>query len=67
MSPTCHWLIVLIYVLRLVCTTLLANSADDKLIIFFFFFPRKQELPFNANISNGENLHEMSDPVVWEK
>ena len=36
----------------------LANSADNKLTIFFLFFPE---------IGSGDNLHEMSNPIFWEK
>ena len=36
--------------------------------IFFLFFPRKQDLTFYANcITNGDNLHNVSNPVSWEK
>ena len=35
--------------------------------IFFIIFPRKQALTFYANVSNGDNLLEMSNPVFWEK
>ena len=47
----------------------LANSAEDKLVIFFFlfFFPRTQNLTFHEQIYTGENLHEMSNSVFWEK
>ena len=47
----------------------LANSAEDKSVIFFFFFffPRTQNLTFHEHIYTGENLHEMSNPVFWEK
>ena len=31
--------------------------------IFFSFFPRNQDLTFHANCLQGDNLHEMSDPV----
>ena len=31
--------------------------------IFFLIFPRKQDLTFHANCLQGDNLHEMSDPV----
>ena len=36
----------------------------------FLIFPRKQDLTFHANceiVSLGDNLHEMSYPVFWEK
>ena len=38
-------------------------SAGDVLK-YFLLFPRKQILLFHAN---GDNLHEMSNPVFWEK
>ena len=31
----------------------------------FLIFPRKQDLIFQANL--GDSLHEMSNPVFWEK
>ena len=35
--------------------------------IFFLFFPRKQDLSFYANcIRNGDNLHNVSNPVSWK-
>ena len=30
-------------------------------------FPRKQDLTFHAKVSIGDTLHEMSNPVFWEK
>ena len=36
-------------------------------IFFFFTFPRKQDMTFHANCLPGDNLHEMSKPVFWEK
>ena len=42
-----------------------ANSADEKLMIFF---PKKNRLwHFMWIVSNGDNLHELSNPVFWEK
>ena len=33
-----------------------------------FIFPRKQDLMFHANcLSIRDNLHEMPNPVFWEK
>ena len=47
-------------------TTLLANSADNKLT-FFLFFPENRIWHFPQTVSTGDNLHEMSNPVSWEK
>ena len=47
--------------MRLTFTTLLANSADVRFMIFFLFCPlRRQE-------SSGDNLHEMSKPILLRK
>ena len=49
-------------------TTLWANSADDKLIISFFYFFQKMGFDISCNtISLGDNLHEMSKLIFWEK
>ena len=40
-------------------TILWANSAGN-ISIFFFYFPRKQHFIFQATISTGDNLYEMS-------
>ena len=48
-------------------TTLWAFSADDKLMIFFLFFPENWIWHFMQIVSFGDNLHEMSNPVFWEK
>ena len=47
-------------------TTLWANS-DDKLMIFFLFFPENRIRHFMQTVFIGDNLHEMSKPVFWEK
>ena len=47
-------------------TTLWAFSADDRLI-FFLFFPENRIWHFMQIVSLGDNLHEMSYPVFWEK
>ena len=53
---------------RLTFTALLANSADDKLMIFFLFFQENRICYFMQIVSTGDNnLHEMSNPVFWEK
>ena len=47
-------------------TTLLANSADN-IVIFFLFFPENRIWQFMQIISTGDNLPELSTPVLWEK
>ena len=39
------------------------RQIDDNVLIF----PRKQDLTFHANCLLRDNLHEMSNPVFWEK
>ena len=43
-------------------------SADD-ILKHFSYFSRKQDFAFHANClqCNGDNLHEMSNHVFWEK
>ena len=55
------------YVKELTFTTLWAFSADDRLMIFFLFFPENRIWHFMQIVSLGDNLHEMSYPVFWEK
>ena len=45
-------------------TTLWANSADDKVMIFF---PENRHGHFMQIVSYGDNLHEMSKLIFWEK
>ena len=52
---------------QLTFTNLWAFSADDKLMIFFLFFPVNRIQHFMQIVSWGDNLHEMSNPVFWEK
>ena len=52
---------------HLTFTTLLASSADEKLMTLFLLFPRKQDLIFHANCLIGDNLHELLNPVFYEK
>ena len=54
-------------VCNLTFTTLWAFSADDRLMIFFLFFPENRIWHFMQIVSVGDNLHEMSNPVFWEK
>ena len=51
----------------LTVTTLWANSVDAKVMIFFLFFPENRIRHFMQIVSTGDNLHEMSKPVFWEK
>ena len=48
-------------------TTLWVNSADGELIILFLFFPENGIWHFMQIVSIGDNLHEISKPVFWEK
>ena len=52
---------------ELTFTTLWANSADNKLTIFFLIFPENRIWNFIQIVSIGDNLHEMSKSVFWEK
>ena len=36
-------------------------------IFFFLFFPENKIWHFVQIVSNGDNLHEMLDPGLWEK
>ena len=47
--------------------SLLADSADDKLDVLFLFFTENRIQWFMQIVSKGDNLHEMSNPVFWEK
>ena len=48
-------------------TTLWAFLADGKLMIFFLFFLENRIWHFMQIVSSEDNLHEMSNPVFWEK
>ena len=39
--------------------------ADDILELFFFFFQENSLSLFKQIGSNGDNLHEVSNPVFW--
>ena len=52
-----------LYLDILTLTALFVNSADNKLMIFFLFFPENRIWHLK---SNGDNLHEMSNPVFWK-
>ena len=58
---------VLLNMMGLIFTILLANSADNNLMIFFLFFLENKICHFMQIISIGDNLHEISKPVFWEK
>ena len=44
-----------------------ANSADDKLMMFFLFFLENRIRHFMQIVSIGDNLHEVSNPIFYEK
>ena len=52
---------------NLIFPTLLANSADYKLVIFFLFSSENGIGHFMQIVFIGDNLHEMSNLVSWEK
>ena len=52
---------------QLMLSTLDKFSADNILKYFSYFFPENRIWHFIQIISNGENLHEISNPVFWEK
>ena len=56
-----------VWIGTLTFTTLWAFSADDKMMLFFLFFPENRIWHFMQIVSLGDNLHEMSNPVFWEK
>ena len=43
------------------------NSTDDILKYFFLISLRKQVLTCHQTVSKRDNLHEMPNPVFWEK
>ena len=44
--------------------TLRANSTDNNLMVFFFL---KTGFDISCKLSLGDSLHEMSNPVFWNK
>ena len=42
------------------------NSAND-ILKYFSNFPQKTGFDISCNVSNGENVHELSNPVSLEK
>ena len=53
--------------LSLTFSILWANSAGDKLGKFFIFFPKHRIWHYMQIVSNGDNLHEMLNPVSGKK
>ena len=51
----------------LILSTLGKHFSRGHLIIFFLNFFRKQIWHFMQIVSTGDNLHEMTKPVSWEK
>ena len=45
-------------------TMLWANSADDKLMKFFLFFLENRIWHFMQIASLGDNVHEVSNPIL---
>ena len=45
----------------------MAILADGKLVVFFLFFQENKIWHFMQTVSNGDSLHEMSNPVFSEK
>ena len=56
-----------IFFITFTLSTLWANSADDKLVILVLYFPENRIWYFMQIVSSADNLHEMSNPVFWEK
>ena len=48
-----------------ISTILYADSVDDML--FFLFHTENKLWSFMQIVSKGDNLHERSKPVFWEK
>ena len=42
-------------------------ATEDKLIIFFLFFLENRIWNFMQIVSKGHNLHEISNPIFYEK
>ena len=63
----CLFLVIYLHIFFLTFTALWANSAEDELMILFLFFPVNRIRHFMQIVSNGENVHEMSNPVYKEK
>ena len=55
------------YTNYLIFTTLWAYSTDDRLMTFFILFSGNRFWHFMQILSIGDNVHEMSNPVFWEK
>ena len=46
---------------------LMTKFSDSYKKIFFLFFLGNKSSQFMSIISNGDNLHEMSNPIYWNK
>ena len=46
---------------------LIKITAEDILEYFFLFFPENRILHFMQIVSSGDTMHEVSNPVFWEK
>ena len=55
-----NYLRIILKCSSLTLSTLSKNFSRQHFEIFFLSFPEKQDL------NNGDNLHEMSNPVFWE-
>ena len=55
-----QWISVAVYLYH-------SNSSDDKLVIFFLFSLENRIWHFMQIVSNWDSLHEISNPVSWEK
>ena len=51
----------------LTCSMLGKFSADDIFEICFLLFPQNRIRHVMQIVSNADNLHEMLNPVCWEK
>ena len=54
-------------ILRLTLSTLSKIFSIQHIEIFFLFFPESRICRFMQIVSIGDNLHEMLNPVFWEK
>ena len=52
---------------RLVCRVDTIVLADDILKYFTYFVPQNRLWHFMQIVSSGDNLHEMPEPIFWEK
>ena len=59
-NTSCHFM-------QIALTRLWADSADNILMIFFLFFLENRIRHFMQIVSFGDNLHEVSNLILWEK